>query len=455
MESPDQLSARELSDLLRSNQTTSVDLTRHFLERIETLNGDLHAVISTHPEALQQASLLDEERAAGHLRGPLHGIPVLVKDNIDVTSVPCTAGSIALKNHVPQEDAFLVQRLKAAGCIILGKTNLTEFANFMTIDMPNGYSSLGGQTVNFRLKGQDTGGSSSGSGVAVAAGLAPMAIGTETSGSIIHPANHSGVVGLKPTVGSISRRGVIPISFSQDTAGPMTRTVEDAAMLYQVLAAHDPADPQSRAVGAFRLPEIQPGMRIGVFRESFKLLTEEENGFLEQALQKLTEAGIALVDVEYRHPELSHQWRWEVLTHEFKEGLNKYLSTVTEGPRSMTELIDFYDEHAEEGLRYGQVLLLAANSTTGTLSNPAYNRSRKLDLLYSRDLGIDDLLREHQLEALIYPKWYGYDVPAKAGYPSLTVPVGFREDGMGVNLTFTSTAWTEPLLLSLGLLLEK
>ncbi|GGJ20083.1 amidase family protein [Deinococcus roseus] len=451
----EQQSVTELKDGLEAGHFSSVQLCQHFVQRIEQLNPELHAVIQLHPEALQTAEMLDQERAAGKNRGPLHGIPILVKDNIDVVGVPCTAGSIALKDHFPARDAFVVQQLRKAGCILLGKTNLTEFANFMTIDMPNGYSSLGGQTQHAHLKGHNTGGSSSGSGVAVAARLAPLTIGTETSGSIIHPANHSGVVGLKPTVGSVSRTGIIPISFSQDTAGPMAHSVQDAFLLFQAMVGQDPEDPLSRTLSLAPLPEVGAGTRLGIFRDSFTLLTEEEAELLDRGLQKLLDAGIELVDVEYPHPELSHQWRWEVLTYEFKEGLNRYLSGVSQGSRSLPELIDFYDDHPEEGLRYGQVLLLAANSTTGTLSNPAYQRSRKLDVLYSRDLGIDFLLQEHQLDALIYPRWYGYDVPAKAGYPSLTVPVGVREDGLAVNLTFTSTAWTEPLLLALGLLLEQ
>lgn len=446
-------SALELQKQLESGPLTSVDLTRHFLQRIEDLNPELHAVICTHPEALSEAKRLDDERKAGHVRGPLHGLPILIKDNIDVVGVPCTAGSIALKDHFPKEEAFLVHKLREAGCVILGKTNLTEFANFMTLDMPNGYSSLGGQTVNFRMKGQDTGGSSSGSGVAVAAGLAVFAIGSETSGSIIHPANHSAVVGLKPTVGSISRAGIIPISFSQDTAGPMTRTVQDAALLFQAMLGQDPSDPQSQAFPDPEVPEVKAGMRLGVFRESFKLLTEEETPLLEAALQKFQDQGMELVDVEYPHPALSHKWRWEVLTYEFKEGLNAYLAGVQNGPSNLSELIAFYDENPEQGLKYGQMLLLAANGTSGTLGNPAYNRARELDLQYSRDLGVDHLLQEHQLDALVYPKWYGYDVPAKAGYPGLTVPVGFHADGTGVNLTLTGPAWSEPLLLALGMVL--
>lgn len=452
MEPFHQQSVADLGQGLRRGDFKGVDLTRHFLERIRLLNPGLHAIITVNPHALDEAAQRDQEPS----RGPLHGIPVLIKDNIDVQGMPCTAGSIALKDHHPGQDAFLVQKLREAGCVVLGKTNMTEWANFMTIEMPNGYSSLGGQTVNSRVKGQDTGGSSSGSGVAVAAGLAPFAIGTETSGSIIHPAAHSGIVGLKPTVGRISRSGIIPISYSQDTAGPMAHTVDAAALLFEAMLGTDPRDPSMTGQPEFQQASIQlRGKRLGVMRESFQHLTPEEQGLLEAALEKLWEAGITLLDVNYPHPALSHQWRWEVLTHEFKEGLNRYLSGVTHGPKNLSELIDFYDEHPEEGLRYGQILLLAANSTTGTLSNPAYNRSRKLDLTYSRELGIDYLLSEHKLDALVMPKWFGYDVPARAGYPVLTVPVDFREDGMAVNLTFSSTAFTEQLLFELGRLVEQ
>ncbi|WP_231557265.1 amidase family protein [Deinococcus sp. YIM 77859] len=444
------LDAAALSAAIRRGDLTAREVTRVYLTRLRAHNPRLRAVITVNEAAEAEA----EERDAlpPERRGPLHGVPLLIKDNIDVAGLPTTAGSLLMTRHVPQQDAPLVARLRAAGAVILGKANLTEWANFMTLGMPNGYSSAGGQTVNPWGEGLDTGGSSSGSGVAVAARLCVAAIGTETSGSILSPAQQNGVIGLKPTVGLIPRTGIVPISHSQDTAGPITRSVRDAALLLGVMAGPDDADPASRRLPVPDLTlhaDALAGAQIGVLRDPpGGSVRAAERAALARAEATLIEAGASLQDVTLASaPELSG-WRLEVLVYEFKHDLNAYLAGVQDGPRSLAEVIAANDADPERLQRYGQTLLYAAQGTRGDLSERAYREARARDLDQTRTRGLDPLFALG-LDALLWPGLHGYAVGAKAGYPSVTVPTGLHE-GAPTGVLLTGPAGSEGRLLALA-----
>ncbi|SMB93706.1 amidase family protein [Deinococcus hopiensis] len=449
------LDATALRDAIRSGEVSALEAARTYLERIQALNPHLHAVITVNPEAEADAARLDT--LPPEVRGPLHGVPLLIKDNIDVAGLPTTAGSLLMTRHVPAVDAPLVARLRAAGAVLLGKANLTEWANFMTLGMPNGYSGAGGQTVNPWGPALDTGGSSSGSGVAVAARLCAAAVGTETSGSILSPAQQNGVIGLKPTVALIPRTGVVPISHSQDTAGPIARSVRDAALLLTVMAGPDEADAASRLLP---VPDLTlhvgalTGAQIGVLRvPPGALVSDAERGALARAEAALTEAGATLQDVTLESgPELSG-WRLEVLVYEFKHDLNAYLAGVQDGPRSLAEVIEANDADPERLQRYGQTLLYAAEGTRGDLSERAYQEARARDLDQTRTRGLDPLFALG-LDALLWPGLHGYAVGAKAGYPSVTVPTGL-EEGAPSGVLLTAPAGSEGQLLSLAAGLEE
>jgi amidase len=322
---------------------------------------------------LSIAKALDKERKAGHVRSPLHGIPVLLKDNISTAdTMQTTAGSSALLGHIAAEDAELVRRLRQAGAIILGKTNMTEWANFMTIGMPNGYSSRGGQTKNPYNPDWDTGGSSSGTGVAIAANLVVVGVGTETSGSILSPSHQNSLVGVKPTVGLVSRRGIIPISSSQDTAGPMARTVQDAALLLAAMLGRDARDPITKTQPPieFKLERLDlKGVRLGVPRAAFwEYPNPEQLAVLEPALQVLRDLGASLRDpTDLPHAKEVANQGFAVLIHEFKRDLNKYLRQTHIG--NLAQLIRLNDLEPDTRLKYGQTLLLAAQAAGGMRSS--------------------------------------------------------------------------------------
>ncbi|MBB5233191.1 amidase family protein [Deinococcus budaensis] len=431
------LDAASLSAATRRGDLTALEVTRTYLTRLRAHNPRLRAVITVNGAAEADAERLDT--LPPERRGPLHGLPLLIKDNIDVAGLPTTAGSLLMTRHVPEVDAPLVARLRAAGAVILGKANLTEWANFMTLGMPNGYSGAGGQTVNPWGEGIDTGGSSSGSGVAVAARLCVAAVGTETSGSILSPAQQQGVIGLKPTVGLIPRTGVVPISHSQDTAGPITRSVRDAALLLGVMAGPDDADEATRR---FPVPDLSlpagalSGSVVGVLRDPPGApVSEAERAGLARAEAALVEAGATLQDVTLPSAAELSGWRMEVLVYEFKRDLNAYLAGVQDGPHSLAEVIEAGDADPERLQRYGQTLLYAAQGTRGDLSERAYREARARDLDQTRTRGLDPLFAQG-LDALLWPGLHGYAVGAKAGYPSVTVPTGLHEGApMGVVLT--------------------
>jgi amidase len=455
----------ELQAAMRDGRLTSVRLTERFLERVEAYDRSgprLNAVLEVNPQARDIAETLDRERASGGIRGPLHGIPLFLKDNIATADLLHTsAGSLALKDCIAPHDAFLVTRLRAAGAVILGKANMTEWANFMTTGMPAGYSSRGGQVKNPYGESLSPGGSSSGSAVAVAAGLCTVAVGTETSGSILSPANWNSVVGIKPTLGLVSRSGIVPIAASQDTAGPVARTVADAALLLGAMTGVDTADRATRAsrrhargdYTEFLTAKGLERARLGIPRaEYFERLTPAEMPVIDAALRALGDHGAILVDpADIATAREVSDFRSDVMLYEFKRDLNRYLQGLGAASpiRSLRELIRFNEARPREMLRFGQVLLLAAHATSG-LRTATYRRSRAEDLRMARADGIDQVMKRERLDALLFPGWVGAAIGAKAGYPSVIVPAGYTAEGAPLGLTFLGRAWSEPTLLRLA-----
>ena len=443
--------------------------TRTALERIAELNPRLNAVIAVDPTAIDQARTLDGSHG---LRGPLFGMPILIKDNIETAGpLPTTAGSLALAANFTNRDAPLVARLREAGAVIVGKANLSEWANIRSSNSISGWSAIGGQTRNPHALDRNPCGSSSGSAAAVAAGMVPAAIGTETDGSITCPAAVNGIVGFKPTVGLVSRTHIVPISHSQDTPGPMTRTVRDAALVLTAIAGSDPADPATAEAdsrgedyAAKLRPEALNGVRIGVMRFATGFGTDSA---FEQALQTLRDEGAILVDIaEFdSRPEISRN-EFIVLMAELKADLNAYLATTPANvtTRTLADIIAFNRAHAEvEMPLFGQDLFERAENTE---MDEAYRQARATSLRLAGAEGIDRLLREHQVAALIgptmppawlidsvhgdqYPGAGAGGVAAVAGYPHLTVPMGVVR-GLPVGLSFIGARWADGLILSLG-----
>jgi len=459
-----ELTVDRAQTLFATGQLTAEQLVTAYLERIAARNdgpNGLRAVTEVNPDALQIAAALDRERLIRGPRGPLHGIPVLLKDNIDTSDhLHTSAGSLALESNLARRDAYLVRRLRTAGCVILGKASMTEWANFMTDGMPNGYSSRVGQVRN-PYGPFDVGGSSSGSAVAVAANLSMLAVGTETSGSILSPASRNSVVGIKPTLGWISRRGIIPIAHSQDTAGPLARSVRDAALLLHAMAGPDRGDPATWSTPALQLPPLSPdalrGCRLGVPRHIYcSDLPEHLSGGLAAALAVLRAAGAEIVDPA-EIPSAAREWNENVLVYEFKPDLNAYLGALSwDVPvHSLRELIVFNERYRRQMLRYGQTLLLMAETTSGTLAEPEYIHARLHDLRWSRSEGLDHAFREDRLDAVLFLNHFGADIAARAGYPSVSVPAGRTKAGEPFSITFTGAAFSDARLLSLAYAFEQ
>lgn len=444
------------------------------IERIRRIDPALRSVIAIDPTAIAQARRID---ASGH-RGALAGQPVLIKDNIEAAGpLPTTAGSLALANNVTNRDAPLVARLRAAGAVIVGKTNLSEWANIRSNNSISGWSAVGGQTRNAYALDRNACGSSSGSGVAVAAGLVRYAIGTETDGSVTCPAAINGIVGMKPTVGLVSRTHVIPISESQDTPGPMTPTVREAALLLAAIAGSDPADPATREADRRRSDYAAAldasslrGKRIGVMRFASGFGT---GAAFETALAILRQQGATLVEIKEFDEGTMGRDEFTVLLTEFKDGLNRYLkdSPAPIPVRSLADVIAFNNAHmAAEMPLFGQETFIQADKTKG-VNDPAYRKARANSLRAAGANGIDRLLRQHRVAALVGPTmppaWKidavngdqiagggAGSLAAVSGYPHLTVPMGMVK-GLPVGLSFLGPKWSDGMLLSLGYAFEQ
>jgi amidase len=440
--------AGQLEKLLDDGKITSKGLTEAYLGRIALMNSHgpgLNAVRSLNPNAVEEAAGLDAERKAHHVRGPLHGIPVLVKDNIDVKGLPTTAGSAALRNSYPKDDAPLVQRLRKAGAVIVGKTNLTEFANFMTSGMPSGYSSLGGQVLNPYDVSQTPSGSSSGSGSAGASGLATLTVGTETSGSILSPANANSLVGIKPTVGLISRTGIVPISATQDTAGPMTRSVYDAAAMMTWMKGVDPEDPATEAGAPYASTDYTRSLSTTALQGTRLGYVESTDPVYAEALNVLRREGATLVPVTLSTSGLPPS----ILTYEFKRDLNAYLARLPkDAPMdTLADIIAFNSANAQVATKFGQTQLTASQAVDLDAEKAKYEADRAAGLEQSR-ARIDDALAQNNVQSILFPGSGSAGIGARAGYPTVIVPAGYSAaNRRPVGLSFLGTAFSEAKLL--------
>ncbi|SHE82834.1 amidase [Marinitoga hydrogenitolerans DSM 16785] len=441
------LTIEKVNKLFDEKKINSVDLVEFYLERISKLQN-LNAILEINPDAIFIAQKLDLERKKGKIRSKLHGIPIIIKGNIDTNDkIQTTAGAKALEGNFAKEDAYLVKLLRKAGAVILGKANLTEFANFVSFKMKNGYSTLGGQTKN-PYGNFDTGGSSSGSAVAVAADLCLAAIGTETSGSILSPSSSNSCVGLKPTTGSISRSGIIPISYTQDTAGPITRTVKDAYEIFKILSKYDKKDAATYIVKDYKpkFSEIKDykGMIFGYSEDHIKWLEDEKRDAFFEALKKVEKLGGKIIKVKFEN--LDKISNINVLYYEFKHGINNYLKDKDLEVKTLNDIIK-YNYKNPRAIKYGQNILIKSDGTN--INDKEYLESLLNDRKYSRKLGIDKIIEEHNLTALIFPANYGAGIAAKAGYPSITVPCSYI-NGEPFGLTFTARFLEEEKLFSLA-----
>ncbi len=470
---------------MAAGRTTSEALVRAYLDRIDAIDRHgpaLHSVIAVNPHALEDARLLDAERRAGRVRGPLHGVPVLIKDNIeDASGLPTTAGSLALKDNVTNRDAPVVARLKAAGAVILGKTNLSEWANIRSNRSISGWSAVGGLVRNPYALDRNACGSSSGTGAAVAASLAAVGVGTETDGSVTCPSAINGLVGLKPTVGLVSRTHIVPISHSQDTAGPMGRSVADVAALLTAMAGRDPEDPATGKAPAMAHPidytaglagASLRGVRVGVLRYAADVQPDEAVLF-EAALAALRAQGATVVEIkDFKPPRAVGEQELTVLATELKADLNSYLATTDPARvkvRTLADAVAFDRATPRELALFGQELFEQAQTTRG-LSDPAYLKARADSLRASGPEGIDRLLAADRLDVLVAPttgpSWRSdvadgdhvegegaTSLAAVAGYPHLTVPMGLVK-GLPVGMSFIGPAWSEARLLTIGAAFE-
>ena len=472
----------DLQNRMKQGALTAERAVELYLARIEAIdrNGpSLRSVIEVNPDALRIARALDAERKNGSLRGPLHGIPVLVKDNIDTADgMQTTAGSLALVGPPARSDSWVAERLRAAGAVILGKTNLSEWANFRSTHATSGWSGRGGQTLNPYALDRNPCGSSSGSGVAVSANLCALGIGSETDGSVVCPSSMCGIVGIKPTVGIIGRSGIIPISHTQDTAGPMARTVQDAAALLGVLTGIDRNDQATQgSAGKFYSDYTQfldvnglKGVRLGVVRQYFNI-GPAVTAVMEECLDVMRRAGAIIIDPA--DVPAFEKWReseMEVLLYEFKTGLNAYLAARGTAVKSLEDLVAFNKaHHAAEMPYFGQELFEQAQQK-GPLTDKAYTDALANDVRLSRREGIDALLSKYKVDAAVAPTavpawttdWISGDhadsgcasPPAVAGYPHVTVPAGFVF-GLPVGISFFASAWTEPRLIKYAYAFEQ
>lgn len=456
---------------MKNGLLTSERLVSIYLERIKKYDQTINSVLELNPEALEIARDLDKERQEQGPRSNLHGIPLLLKDNIDTGDLLHTsAGSIALADSFASEDSFIAAKLRASGAIILGKANMTEWANFMSPTMWAGYSSRGGLVLNPYGPGElFVGGSSSGSAAAVAANLIVAGIGTETSGSLISPASQNCIVSIKPTVGLVSRSGIIPSTYSQDTAGPMTRTVTDAAILLGAITGIDDKDKatatsQGHAHQDYTIfldADYLSGARIGIPRAYYNELDPAGLEIMEAAIAVLKERGAVIIDpVELPCEKL--EWPSIVLQYEFKKVLNSYLSGLddTVPVHSLREVIEYNKHHSEQALKYGQSTLEWLEESSDFISEQQYLELLQLNQKQARSQGIDYALESYECDALMFAGFHGSDIAAKAGYPLITVPAGYAATGViapggyitkgPLGVTFSGTAYSEPTLIKIA-----
>jgi amidase len=470
-----ELSAVDASERMTAGTLTSRALTQGYLDRIRQIDDagpTLNAVIEISPTAIADAAALDAERKAGKVRGPLHGIPILIKDNIDSVGMVNSAGSLALAENRPKEDAFIVGRLRDAGAVIIGKTNLSEWANFRSTRSTSGWSSRGGQTRNPYVLDRNPCGSSSGTGAAIAASLASIGVGTETDGSIICPASVNGLVGIKPTVGLVSRRGIIPIAASQDTAGPMARSVADAAMLLTALAGFDERDRTGNTANATIPPSYGPqasvvlkGRRVGVLRQAMGFHPDVDTAF-NKAVELITGEGATVVDIKIDRYNGWDAAEFEMLLYEFKDGLNKYLKASGSPYPSLEAVIAFNKAHADTVMPFfGQELFERAQAK-GPLSEPAYRTAREDARRLAGKEGLLAALDRERLDAILAPSmspaWptdhvlgdHFDGMAAVAGTPSITVPIG-EVYGLPLGLTIMGREYSEADIIALAYAIEQ
>ena len=471
-----------LQQKMKSGEYTSQSITQLYLDRIAAIDKagpKLNAVIEVNKDAMNMAFAMDKERKNGKVRGPMHGIPVLIKDNINTgDNMHTTAGSLALADNFAKQDAFIIRQLRKAGAVILGKTNLSEWANFRSTHSTSGWSSRGGQTKGPYILDRNPSGSSAGSGAAASANLCAVAIGTETDGSVVSPSSVNGLVGIKPTIGLLSRSGIIPISATQDTAGPMARTVKDAAILLGALTGVDAQDVTTLASKGkaekdytlFLDKDSLKGKRLGVEKEAFKG-NEEMQGLLKAAIETLKSQGAEVIEIELlKDLKDAGKAEFTVLLYEFKDGLNKYLSDSNAKVKSLQDVIDFNKKNAAKAMPYFKQEIMDQAQQKGELSSKEYADALQISHVGTRT-AIDNILQKNKLDAIIgptngfaicidlvngdYDNGFSFSSPAAmAGYPHITVPMGaWNELPMG--MSFFGTAFSEPELIKLAYAYEQ
>jgi amidase len=472
----------QLQQKMQNKQYTSRTITEMYLKRIQEIdkNGPrLNAVIEINRDALNIADAMDKERAKGKTRGPLHGIPVLIKDNINTgDDMHTTAGALAIADNIAKQDAFIINKLREAGAVLLGKTNLSEWANFRSTHSTSAWSSRGGQTKCPYILDRNPSGSSAGSGSATSANLCAIAIGTETDGSVVSPSSVNGLVGIKPTVGLWSRTGIIPISKTQDTAGPMARTVKDAAILLGALAGEDPHDTYTLSSKGKIAPDYTKfldanglkGKRIGIEKDALKINPAMDSLF-QQAIDTLKSKGATIVEVELnKQIKEAGKASLTVLLYEFKDGLNKYLSDANSKVKSLTDVIAFNKKNESKAMPFFKQEILEQAEKKGGLDEKEYLDAVQKTTVITRN-AIDSLLKENKLDAIAaptngfagcidlvngdYDNGFSFSSPAAmAGYPHITVPMGYYQ-GLPAGLSFVSTAYKEGDIITLGYAYEQ
>ena len=479
----DEKTVGALQNAMETGEYTSEEIVELYLKRIASIDKDgpqLNAVIELNPDATAIAKELDQERKEGKTRGPMHGIPVLIKDNIDTgDKMMTTAGSLALLGSIAPQDSYVARKLREAGAVILGKTNLSEWANFRSERSSSGWSGRGGQTKNPYVLSRNPCGSSSGSGVAVSANLCTVAIGTETNGSVVCPSSANGIVGIKPTVGLVGRSGIIPISHTQDTAGPMARTVADAVALLGVLTGIDNRDSKTNESIDKSYSDYTQFLEVNGLRNkriavgrNFMGFHEKVDALMEAAIKTMEEQGTTIIDLDTITPGGYGQASYDLLLYEFKDGLNKYLANLgSNAPiKSLKELISFNKANEGESMPYFKQEILIKAQEKGDLSTKEYKDALKIVLDNTRKNGIDKVMEENNLDAIIAPTggpaWPtdpitgdhflgGSSSPAaRAGYPNITVPMGFVS-GLPVGISFFSKAYQEPELIKISYAYEQ